>query len=145
MHFYLRNGWHEDHGVARGPMAPVIGNLAMIADDGLRAMTTYLAGFLETPSEERRKTAQALVERAKSRVEGKSASLEIQTVGQSHRGGDTQESGARIYEALCASCHDGNSLLPFGGIDLALSTGPNGPNARNVMNVVLWGLPPADG
>jgi mono/diheme cytochrome c family protein len=28
---------------------------------------------------------------------------------------------------------------------LARSSGPNGPTARNVVNVVLWGLPPADG
>ena len=66
----------------------------------------------------------------------------MQTVG---GGGNTQDFGALVYQAACASCHDGGRPLPFGGINLALSTGPSGPNARNVINVVLWGLPPASG
>ncbi|WP_369726492.1 cytochrome c [Bradyrhizobium sp. LLZ17] len=35
--------------------------------------------------------------------------------------------------------------MPYGGINLARSTGPNGPTARNLVNVILWGLPPSDG
>ena len=54
-----------------------------------------------------------------------------------------------IMEGPPLNLPDGNMtafpLTLFGGIDLALSTGPNGPNARNVMNVVLWGLPAAEG
>jgi mono/diheme cytochrome c family protein len=34
--------------------------------------------------------------------------------------------------------------MPFGGIDLALSSGVAGPNAANLFNVVLYGLPAAD-
>jgi len=141
---YLRRGWHEEDGIARGPMAAVINNLAAIPDDDLNAMTTYLADFLENPSEERQRAAQALLERAGSRRQAEPGSDELQTIGRSNRAAG-EETGARIYESACANCHDGVRPFPFGGIDLTLSTGPSGPNARNVINVVLWGLPPAEG
>jgi mono/diheme cytochrome c family protein len=114
--FYLHNGWQRDHGVARGPMSEVTENLSAVPAADARAIATYLAASAHKPSEERRRLAGA------SR-------------------GQADSPGAVIYAAACASCHDGSRALPFGGIDLARSTGPSGPNARNVINVVLWGLP----
>jgi mono/diheme cytochrome c family protein len=35
--------------------------------------------------------------------------------------------------------------VPYGGINLALSTAINGENPRNLLNVLLAGLPAADG
>ena len=139
---YLRDGWHAAHGIARGPMAEVIDNLASATEPDVRAITTYLAGIFGQPTEERRRAAQALIERAHTAGPGaKPASADTQTTGQS----GSQAKGAGIYQAACANCHESGRPLPFGGINLALSTGPSGPNARNVINVVLWGLPPAEG
>ena len=42
--FYLRNGWHDLHGIARGPMAPVIDNVAALPDTDRQAMASYIAG-----------------------------------------------------------------------------------------------------
>jgi mono/diheme cytochrome c family protein len=124
-------------------MAPVIDNLASVPESDVRAMTSYLAGIIGEPSAERRRAAQALIQRAHKSVPGnKPASAETQTVPSSDQ---LRTPGGLIYQAACATCHESGRPLPFSGIDLSLSTGPSGPNARNVINVVLWGLPPAEG
>jgi mono/diheme cytochrome c family protein len=139
---YLRKGWDDAHGIARGPMAEVIDNLALVADADVQAIATYLAGIVGDPGEERRRAGQALIARAHADEPGaKPASAEVQAADQP----GSQAGGAGIYRAACANCHESGRPLPFGGINLALSTGPSGPNARNVINVVLWGLPPTEG
>src|SRR5262249_56129897 len=40
---YLRTGESRFHGVARGPMAPVVKGLMAVPDAGIRAMAGYLA------------------------------------------------------------------------------------------------------
>ena len=42
-----------------------------------------------------------------------------------------------IYAATCSGCHRGPRAMPFGGIDLALSSGIAAPSAANLINVVL--------
>jgi mono/diheme cytochrome c family protein len=100
-------------------MSEVTDNLATVPASDVRAIATYMASVAGPPSDERRRKAGEPREQA---------------------GGP----GAAIYAAACASCHDGTRTPPFGGIDLALSTGPSGPTARNVVNVILWGLPAED-
>jgi mono/diheme cytochrome c family protein len=118
--FYLHNGWHRSHGVARGPMSDVTDNLSTVPIADVHAIATYVASVATpAPGERRAKGAQADDAHAAS-------------------------PGAAIYLAACASCHDGSRPPPYGGIDLAHSTGPSGPNARNVINVIMWGLPALD-
>jgi mono/diheme cytochrome c family protein len=105
-------------------MSEVTENLSSVPMADVRAIATYVAS-LGAPSEERRRKANALREQA-------------------HQRADDRTPGAAIYAAACATCHDGSRPPPYGGIDLALSTGPSGPSARNVTNVVLWGLPALD-
>ena len=45
---YLRTGESRFHGVAAGPMAPVVKELAALPDEDIRAMAVYLASFNET-------------------------------------------------------------------------------------------------
>src|SRR5437763_13853667 len=47
LYAYLRSGESRFHGVAAGPMAPVIKNLTALPDDDIRAMAVYLASFNE--------------------------------------------------------------------------------------------------
>ncbi len=128
---YLKNGWHDAHGVARGPMAAVVDNLATTPDADIKAIATYVASIAGPVSAERRQAAEALVAAARKPA-GKSAS-------------GTETSGEHIFYATCAGCHESERPLPFGGVNLILSTGPSGPNPHNILNIVLWGLPPADG
>jgi mono/diheme cytochrome c family protein len=113
--FYLHNGWQRDHGVARGPMSEVTENLSIAPAADVQAIATYMAS-----------------------VAGSKANAMREQTRQA--GGP----GAAIYAAACATCHDAGRPPPYGGIDLALSTGPSGPTARNVIDVILWGLPAQD-
>jgi mono/diheme cytochrome c family protein len=53
--------------------------------------------------------------------------------------------GAAIYAAACASCHETNRALPYGGVNLALSTAFSASDARNAANIVLAGIRPVAG
>jgi len=44
---YLRAGESRFHGVAAGPMAPVLKELSALPDEDIRAMAAYLASFNE--------------------------------------------------------------------------------------------------
>lgn len=133
LRLYLRNGWQKDHGVARGPMAAVIDNLDAADDADINAMATYIASLVGQASDEPR------------RAEAKRLFLAAVGTGAVRQSADANDMGAEIFRSTCAGCHDGARPLPYGGITLERSTAPSGPNARNLINVVMWGLPPAEG
>lgn len=124
--FYLRNGWHPDHGTARGPMAEVVRNLAAVPEGDVHAIATYMADVFGAPRSEQRRDAVV--------AQMKSAPASA-----------ADQHGAAIYAAACAGCHDGGRLPPFGGIDLSLSTAPSAPDPRNLINIVLAGIRPVEG
>ncbi|MCB5174887.1 cytochrome c [Microvirga lenta] len=134
--FYLRHGWHQEHGVSRGPMAPVTANLGSVPEEDARAIATYLADLMGEPNQERQTRAEAA--RAAIREEG-GAPRPVQA------GASGSGIGEAIYVSACEGCHDGRRPLPFGGLNLHLSTAVNGPNPQNIINVVLFGLPGAKG
>ena len=53
--------------------------------------------------------------------------------------------GAAIYATACAGCHETNRPLPYGGVDLALSTVISASDPRNAANIVLSGIRPVEG
>lgn len=128
---YLRNGWEARHGVAAGPMAPVMADLAAASDADIEAIADYLTTVRGPVSPDRERQADALVMRARDKPAQAVAS--------------PQGAGALIYQSACAACHDSGRPLPYGGINLGFASGPSGPDARDVANVVLWGLPAASG
>jgi len=114
---YLKRGWHEEHGISRGPMAVVTDDLAEVPEAELRAMSAHLVSLM----------AAAPKPMARPAARG------------------PEGNGAVIYAGLCAGCHDGTQPLPFGGIELPLSIGVSGETPLNLVNVILYGLPPAEG
>jgi mono/diheme cytochrome c family protein len=128
---YLRQGWHPDHGVARGPMAQVVSNLSAVPENDVRAIATYMADVFGAPTPDRKR--REVLARAASRPE---------QVSPGERG---NAGGEAVYAAACAPCHGGNRAPPYGGIDLALSSALSGPDARNVANIVLTGIRPREG
>lgn len=143
---YLRNGWHAEHGAARGPMAPVVDNLRALPDEDLSAIATYIADIAGAPSPERAQRGRAILNRTTEAGPGaRSTSGDSAATTTTMTTTGDGSNGAAIYAASCAPCHESGRALPYGGIDLARSTGPNGPTARNLINVVLWGLPPSNG
>ncbi len=120
MEFYLREGWHRLHGVARGPMARVTDSMVRVPEADVHAIASYVVSQMEPPGAPRQ-TVAATQARA--------------------RASPSNSDGARIYAAACASCHNGDRPLPFGGIDLTLSIGVAGEDPTNLLRVVLDGLP----
>jgi len=137
--FYLRDGWHSAHGVSRGPMAEVTGNLGPLPDSDIDAIAIYVVSLMGEPSAERRQQADALVEEVAA--SGTASAAEASQAEPPA----TEDPGAAIYASACASCHESGRALPFGGLNFALSTAINAPNPQNIINVTLFGLPAADG
>jgi mono/diheme cytochrome c family protein len=128
---YLRQGWQADHGVARGPMAEVVSNLSSVNESDVHAIATYMAaGVFGAPAPDRKRSGDEVVAQA-----GKSGDKSSQG----------NAAGAAIYAAACAGCHETSRPLPYGGVNLALSTALSNPDPRNVTNIVLSGVRPVEG
>jgi mono/diheme cytochrome c family protein len=127
---YLRDGWQPDHGVARGPMAQVVSNLSLVPDSDLRAIATYMAGVSGAPTPDRKRRGEEVLALVKSPPVQASKTGAV---------------GASIYAAACAVCHETDRALPYGGVNLALSTAVSSPDARNVANIVLSGVRAVEG
>ena len=127
---YLRDGWHSDHGVARGPMAQVVSNLSSVPESDIRAIATYMAGVFGAPTPDRKRRGEEVLAQVKSPPVLASK---------------TNAAGAAIYAAACAVCHETDRALPYGGVNLGLSTAISGPDPRNVSNIVLSGVRAVEG
>lgn len=139
--FYLKHGYHALHGVSRGPMAEVTGNLAGLADADAAALAAYVIEGMGAPSPEQVKQGEALKQTYGKAAPG-AAIIPIDE-NQSAQGG--KAAGESVFQSACATCHETNRPQPFGGLNFNLSTAVNAPDPQNIINVTLFGLPPADG
>ena len=120
---YLRYGWDSDHGVARGPMAEVTANLSSVPESDVRAIAVYMTSVFG------------------ARASATPADLK----SSSDKSAPADNSGASIYQAACATCHEADRPLPYSGINLRLSTALSAPDPRNAANVILGGIRPVGG
>ncbi|MGV3681862.1 MAG: molybdopterin cofactor-binding domain-containing protein [Acidovorax sp.] len=125
LYSYLRKGHSPQHGVASGPMAPVVQELAQLPDEDIRAMATYLASFnaAPEPAADAATKAQAAVARA--------AALAPQP-GQAQR----------LFNGACAACHhdgDGPKLLGA-NVPLALNSNLHSHRPDNLLQVIVNGI-----
>lgn len=131
---YLADGVDPQHGVARGPMAPVVANLAGVPRRDVAAMATYLASLGQPQG-----ASAALQAAAATPSVSQSAGIQVPTPS------DDAQPGARIYGSTCASCHESGRPLPLGAVPLFLSTAVAGESPENLVNLILDGIPAADG
>lgn len=132
---YLRTGYSTQHGVAAGPMAPVIHGLAELPDSDVRAITTYL---LDLP-----KAGRA----APVAVGNSTASAEMPAAATIHALQGRRANGERIYQNACAACHDaGSGPTLFGARPLlSANTNVHAATPDNLIQVILNGIQePAD-
>ena len=132
--FYLRHGWQAEHGAARGPMALVTANLGTVPAEDARAMAVYLVSLMGRPSADRLAEGAAAEAQAVLPAAPASAGSQIAVSGAS------DDRGGRLYAGACASCHDSGRPLPYGGLNLALSSALHAPDPSNVVTVTLHGL-----
>ena len=119
---YLRNGFSSGHGVAAGPMGPVVAGLATMPQADLQAIAHYLLSLPGEPSAAKAKpTPQAaLSARMPDKVAGK-----------------------RIFEGACQGCHTAASGGPvlFGvSPDMAANTSVHSDRPNNLIQVILQGI-----
>lgn len=131
---YLRTGWHPSHGLARGPMAQVVSNLSSVPESDVRAIATYMASVSGAVTPDRQRRGDEALAKAVAPSDANAA-----------RAMATATAGAAIYQAACANCHEAARALPYGGVNLHLSTGISASDARNVSNTILMGLRPVEG
>ena len=124
-------------------MAEVVGDLHAIPADDMRAIATYVAEQMNPAAPERDAAVQAVEMQRDRDASDMAASADSQS--NALRAVDTKnDEGAVIYAGACAGCHEGPRALPFGGIDLMLTSAIGGPSANNLVNIVLYGLPAAE-
>jgi nicotinate dehydrogenase subunit B len=122
---YLRTGHSRFHGVAAGPMTPVIKDLKALPDEDIRAMAVYLASFNATPAEHpsQEALAAALESAASTRIVA------------------TSPFGQRFYEGACAVCHAVGGPPLFGSRpSLALNSNVHAATPDNLIQVILHGI-----
>lgn len=128
---YLRTGHVPGQGVAAGPMASVVhDSLALAPKADSAALAYYLADQMARQSApEIDPTARLALARAA--LDTDSAPM----------GSGVFEDGARLFSANCTTCHHAGG--PSGGRafpDLAETTTVAGPDPRNLVQVMLWGI-----
>lgn len=125
LYAYLRTGESRFHGVAAGPMAPIVKELTALPDSDIRAMAVYLASFNATSMD--RAAQEALAARLESST-GTRASA-------------ASGIGARIYQGACAVCHEVGGAPLFGSRpSLALNSNLHSTAPDNLIQVILHGI-----
>jgi nicotinate dehydrogenase subunit B len=119
---YLRSGHSAEHGVAAGPMGPVVSELATLPESDVRAMAGYLIS-LSTPTT-------------------LNVEPQIQLAG-SLQPALVQQAGERLFQGACQACHSAASGGPqlFGvSPDLANNTNIFSDRPDNLIKVILQGI-----
>lgn len=128
---YLARGRHPTHGVAAGPMAPVVRNLAQVSDAEVKAIAVYVASLAGTPSKERQEQS----EKALARARGAPSQPSRAVAGH----------GGTIYAGACAGCHGEAGRAPLDpALNLALSTSVRAATPNNLVRVIMGGIVRAD-
>jgi mono/diheme cytochrome c family protein len=148
---YLRNGFVEPHGVAAGPMQPVVNSLGRVPTEDVKAIATYVGSTLGPATADRKGKA----EQIRERIESDSLATVGASAETTGRGGPAPASGASsdaakatgstIYLGACASCHErSGQRFSAHGIHLAYSSFLTMPDPHNLIHVIRHGIEPPD-
>ncbi len=115
---YLRTGFAAGHGAAAGPMTAVTQELAQVPEQDLRAIATYIQSQMPaSPTHPAPPTAPS-----------------------------PDTTIAAVFAGSCASCHGADAPMTRAGApSLSTSSAVNAPTPRNVIQVILHGLPWREG
>jgi nicotinate dehydrogenase subunit B len=119
---YLKTGFSHEHGVAAGPMAPVVASLSTLPEADVRAMAHYVASLSPQPA------PSVAAHHASTRPDA--ATLQ------------GLDSGRRIFEGACAVCHAATGGVGNFGVRplLALNTSVSEATPDNLLKVIQNGI-----
>lgn len=128
---YLRTGRSPGHGVAAGPMASVVhDSLAHVSEEDTLALARYFADRMARPPSP-----------PEARAPGYGIPRAALDTDTPPMGTTTFQDGARLFSANCTTCHHGDG--PTGDTAfprLSYSSAVAGPDPRNLVQVMLWGI-----
>ncbi|BAN28030.1 c-type cytochrome [Caballeronia insecticola] len=115
---YLRTGFSHEHGVAAGPMAPVVSHLATLPAEDVRAMAHYVASLSPVAVE--------------TRAPSQPDALRLHAL----------DNGRRTFDAACAVCHAQTGGVGNFGVRplLSLNTSVSDASPDNLLHVILHGI-----
>lgn len=120
---FMHSGYSANHGVAAGPMAPVINEgLSQLPQADIEAIATYLVSFQN--NEKPKNTADPLNQQAEAKVE------------------PLTSEGARLFSGACMACHAQEKGAQMVGVrpSLALNTNLYAATPDNAIRVILDGI-----
>lgn len=122
---YLRTGFSAQHGVAAGPMAPVVAGLAALPESDVRAIAHYIAS-LSPPTD-----AATVADAAARQARGAEAAA---TLG--------LENGRRAFDTACAVCHAESGGVGHFGVRplMGLNTSVSQDAPDNLLRVLHNGI-----
>jgi mono/diheme cytochrome c family protein len=126
---YLMDGWHAKHGMAAGPMTPVVNALHKQNEIDVFAIATYVGTLRagEKPiGEDATKAAAQLLEWGHPKAPPVPPEY---------------SAGAKVYAARCAQCHRSNGAT----VPLALQSSIQAPVPDSVEQVIRNGIRPPTG
>ncbi|WP_447956557.1 c-type cytochrome [Vreelandella sp. EE7] len=123
---YLRHGSTELHGVASGPMAPVVAGLGELPEYDVRAIAHYVAQQMQAPAED--------VASVRAEAQRLTAGTTAEPAG--------MEEGAQLFQGACAACHVDNGIPGFtkASTSLALNTNLHSDRPDNVIQSIMGGV-----
>jgi mono/diheme cytochrome c family protein len=121
---YLKHGIAEQHAQSAGPMAEVVRDLSQVNDVDVRAIATYVVSLDTRSAEERKRAADAAIERARAAIAQK---------------------GNATYDGACADCHNLGRGQEGGALELPLGTALTVPTPRNLAYIIRDGIIPREG
>lgn len=157
---YLRTGYSPRHGVAAGPMAPVIHGLAELPDSDVKAITTYLLDLPQAagaavakpepsaPVPAAQPAPAPVVQTTPASVLAAQSSPAPAAAAQSVPAATIQSlqgrraNGERVYQNACAVCHEAGSGPTLFGVKPLLSSNTNlhAATPDNLIQVILNGI-----
>ena len=132
---YLMDGWNSKHGMAAGPMTPVVNALHKQNEIDVFAIASYVESLRAgaKPIDEAAVKAAAL-KRDWGNPEAPAVPKDL-------------AEGAKVFEARCAQCHKSNADVVgnAGTVPLALQTSVNAPVPDSVVHAIWNGIRPPTG
>lgn len=130
---YLIDGWDENHGLAAGPMIPVVNDLYDQDEDDVFAIAAYLMHLKGGEPDP------AAHEAGVRRIRAAAERLEWGHPEAPPTPSDPAlAAGAELFRSQCAECHrQGGKPVP-----LALTPTVHAPDPDNLIQVILWGIQP---
>lgn len=134
---YLFDGWSENHGIAAGPMKPVIDALYNANEDDVFAMAAYLASLREPPADDEIAAVVAAVGELDWKEDERPGGANAPT-------DEALLRGERLFFDQCADCHKAR-VAEQQPTSLGLTPTMHAPDAGNLADIIIYGIQPPQG